>query len=341
MSSSNPTVTASRAAVAPFEYPDLWRSVWAVINTLVPFFVLWYLMYRSLSVSYWLTLALALPASGFYVRTFILFHDCGHGSLFRSRLANDVLGVATGVLTLTPYYAWRHSHAIHHATAGNLDRRGIGDIRTLTVREYKELPPLRRLVYRVYRNSLAWLLFGPVTVFVITQRFFSGVGGRRERYSVYSTNLILLTLVGIMWATIGLKAFLLVHLPIIWLGGAIGIWLFYVQHQFEGTTWNRKPDWDFTEAALHGSSFLPLPRLLDWFSGSIGYHHIHHLSPRIPHYRLARCYAESPALQVKPLSLWAGIKAMFLSLWDEDERRLVGFRALRRAQRMTQALPPD
>ncbi|MHB9144508.1 MAG: fatty acid desaturase [Symbiobacteriia bacterium] len=335
MQIGDPEATASRAAVAPFEHPDLWRSLWAVINTLVPFFVLWYLMYRSLSVSYWLTLALALPASGFYVRAFILFHDCGHGALFPSRLANDVLGVATGVLTLTPYYAWRHEHAMHHAAAGNLDRRGVGDIRTLTVREYEALPPLRRLVYRVYRNSAAFLLFGPVAVFVITQRFFSGVGGRRERHSVYTTNLILLAVVGIMWATIGLKAFLLVHLPIVWIGGAIGIWLFYVQHQFEGTTWDRQSEWDFTEAALHGSSFLPLPRLLDWFSGSIGYHHIHHLSPRIPHYLLARCYGESPVLHVTPLPVWAGIKAMFLALWDEDEHRLVGFRAVRRVQSMT------
>ncbi len=330
MSGGGTGTPAGRAAVAPYERPDLWRSVWATINTLVPFFALWYLMYRSLSISYWLTLALAVPAAGFYVRVFILFHDCGHGSLFRSRVANDLLGVITGVLTLTPYYAWRHEHAVHHATAGNLDRREVGDIKTLTVREYQSRPLLQRLGYRVYRNPLVLLLLGPLLQFLIFARFSTKAGGRRERHSVYATNLMLLAAMGIMWATMGLKAFLLIQLPIQWIAGSAGVWLFYVQHQFEGTTWDRNPDWDFAEAAVHGSSFLRLPKVLDWFTGSIGYHHIHHLSPRIPHYRLARCYTQNPALQVEPITVWAGIRALFLGLWDEEQRRLISFRALRR-----------
>ena len=332
MSGGSPKVTAERAAIAPFEHPDLWRSIWATVNSLVPFFVLWYLMYRSLSLSYWLTLALAIPTVGFYVRIFILFHDCGHGSMFRQRWANDLVGVITGIITLHAYYNWRHEHAVHHATSGNLDRREMGDITTLTVREYQALPPLRRLGYRLYRHPMVLLFFGPLFQFVIATRFNAGRGGKRERHSVYFTNAALLAVLAIMWATIGLKAFVLIQLPIIWIGGSVGIWLFYVQHQFEGTIWDRPPDWDFAKAAVHGSSFLRLPRVLDWFTGSIGYHHIHHLSPRIPHYRLARCYAQSPVLQVKPLSVWAGIKALALTLWDEEQHRLIGFRALRQAR---------
>lgn len=333
MSVGNHPTPTDRAVLAPYERPDLWRSLWATANSLVPFFALWYLMYRSLSVSYWLTLALAVPAAGFYVRVFILFHDCGHGSFFKSRWANDLLGVVTGLLTFTPYYAWRHEHAVHHATVGNLDRRSIGDIRTLTIREYQARPFLLRLAYRIYRNPLVLLVFGPPIQFAILARFPSGAAGQRERRSVHATTLMLLAVAGIMWATIGLKPFLLVQLPILWIAGAAGVWLFYVQHQFEGTTWDRTPDWDFAEAALHGSSFLRLPRVLDWFTGSIGYHHIHHLSPRIPHYRLVRCYAHNPPLQVKPITAWAGIKALFLALWDEDHHQLVGFGALRHARR--------
>ena len=226
MSGGGTGTPAGRAAVAPYERPDLWRSVWATINTLVPFFALWYLMYRSLSISYWLTLALAVPAAGFYVRVFILFHDCGHGSLFRSRVANDLLGVITGGLTLTPYYAWRHEHAVHHATAGNLDRREVGDIKTLTVREYQSRPLLQRLGYRVYRNPLVLLLLGPLLQFLIFARFSTKAGGRRERHSVYATNLMLLAAMGIMWATMGLKAFLLIQLPIQWIAGSAGVWRF-------------------------------------------------------------------------------------------------------------------
>ncbi len=318
-----------REAVGPFERPTAWRSIWEVANTLIPFIVLWYLMYLSIDVSYWLTLALALPTAGLYIRVFIILHDCGHGSFFKERKANDWLGVIAGVLTFTPYFQWRYDHGVHHATSGDLDRRGAGDIDTLTVREYGALNQWARFKYRVYRNPLTLLVIGPLAKFVFMERFYTGVGGRRERNSVYGTNLALLILFGGLSLLIGWKAVLLIHLPVLWIGGMIAVWLFYVQHQFEGTTWERHADWDYTEAALHGSSFVKLPTVLNWFTGSIGYHHIHHLSPRIPHYRLVECHDANPMFQLPPISFRDSVAALWLTLWDEEQGKLVGFGASR------------
>jgi len=319
-----------RQAVAGYQYSDPRRSVWQAVNSIVPYVILWYLMYRSLEVSYWLTLALSILAAGFMIRSFIIFHDCCHGSFFKSRTANDVLGVITGILTFTPYFNWRHDHAVHHATAGDLDARGVGDVWTLTVKEYLELSPWRRLGYRVFRHPLLMFGLGSSFMFVVIQRFARGAAGKRERYSVYWTNLALLAIVVLMGLTIGIKAYVLIQLPIIVIGTAAGVWLFYVQHQFEGVYWQRHEDWDFATAALKGSSFYKLPKVLQWFTGNIGFHHIHHLSPRIPNYFLERCHVENPIFQnVKPLTLLSSLKSLVLRLWDEEGQKLVGYSYLK------------
>jgi omega-6 fatty acid desaturase (delta-12 desaturase) len=318
-----------RPIVAKYQQADSRRSWGQVANTLIPYLALFFLMIFSLEISYWLTLALAIPAAGFYVRTFIIFHDCGHGSFFSSRRANTWLGFFTGFLTFTPYYHWRHSHARHHASAGDLDRRGSGDIWTLTVQEYLDSSPWRRFTYRVYRHPFSMFLFGPFIIFLIGHRFAGRQAKSRERYSVYITNLVLLAILAVAHFTIGLKAYALVQLPILFLGASVGIWLFYVQHQFEGVYWERHERWDYIIAALYGSSYYKLPRLLQWFTGNIGFHHIHHLSPRIPNYFLEKCHQEvayDPPLQ--SLTLRSSLRSLRLRLWDEERRRLVGFRGL-------------
>ena len=319
-----------RQAVAKYENPDVRRSVWQIVNSVIPYFILWYLMYRSLEVSYWVTLPLAVLAAGFLVRIFIIFHDCGHGSFFRSHTANDVVGFLTGVLTLTPYYSWRHEHASHHATAGDLDRRGVGDVWTLTVKEYLDLSPRERFRYRFYRNPLVMLVIGPLFVFLIRHRLTQGTASKRERHSVYWTNLALVGIVALMGVTIGLKAFVLVQLPIVMISTAAGVWLFYVQHQYEGVYWERHEDWDYVTVAVQGSSFYKLPKILQWLTGNIGYHHVHHLSPRIPNYYLERCHEESSIFkEVKPITLLASLKSFTFRLWDEDRRQLIGFGAVK------------
>jgi omega-6 fatty acid desaturase (delta-12 desaturase) len=321
-----PSKASWQQAVAHYRNAHLGRSVWQVVNTLVPYFVLWYLMARSLEISYWLTLALSPLAAGFMVRTFIIFHDCGHGSFFKSRVANDVLGAITGILTFTPYFRWRHSHAVHHATSGDLDARGVGDVWTLTVQEYLESSGWRRIGYRLFRNPLVIFGVGPVFMFAIIQRFAHGSTGKRERYSVYWTNLALLGILVLLGVTIGFKALVLVQLPVMIIGASVGVWMFYVQHQFEGVYWERHDRWDYATAALKGSSFYKLPKILQWFTGNIGFHHIHHLSPRMPNYHLERCYRENPIFQeVKPITLLSSLRSLKLRLWDEEGHRLVGF----------------
>jgi omega-6 fatty acid desaturase (delta-12 desaturase) len=282
-------------------------------------------MYFSLSVSYWLTIALAIPAAGFVVRIFIIFHDCGHGSFFSSRRANNILGFISGLVTFAPYYHWNHKHAMHHASSGDLDRRGIGDVWTLTVREYEVLSKWERLKYRLFRNPLVMFLIGPVYMFLINNRFVNGKANARERFYVYWTNLGIVVMAIIASVVIGLKAYLLIQLPIIIIAGTAGVWLFYVQHQFEGVYWARHENWDFQHAALQGSSFYRLPKVLQWFSGNIGFHHVHHLSSRIPNYYLESCHEALPEFQnVKPLTLWASFKCMKYRLWDEENNKLVG-----------------
>ncbi|MCU0786573.1 MAG: fatty acid desaturase [Verrucomicrobia bacterium] len=327
---------AWKEVVAPYTKPAVWRAVWQIVNTLVPYAVLWYLMYLSLAVSYWLVIPLAVLAAGFLVRTFIIFHDCGHGSFFKSRTANHVLGAITGVLTFTPFYHWRWEHAIHHACAGDLDRRGTGDVWTLTVQEYLEASRWRRFAYRLARNPVILFVLAPLFLFLVMQRIPNLKAPSRERYSVYWTNLAIGTIAaGLIWV-FGLKAYLIIQLTILTAAASAGVWLFYVQHQFEGVYWERGQGWDYAMAALKGSSFYKLPKVLQWFSGNIGFHHIHHLSPRIPNYYLQKCHEAEPLFQtVKPVTLLASFKAFTFRLWDEQRGRLVGYSQLRaaRAQR--------
>jgi len=326
----SPSTPAWKRAVAKYQKAAVWPGLWQVTNTLVPYAALWYLMYLSLKVSWLLALPLALLAAGFLVRVFIISHDCGHGSFFPSRRVNDVLGFITGVLTLTPYYHWRWEHAIHHATSGDLDRRGTGDIWTLTVQEYLEASRWKKFAYRLARNPVILFGLAPFFVFVIKHRFPVAKAGRRERHSVAWTNLALVALAAGMSLVFGLKAYLLLQLFIMMVAGAAGMWLFYVQHQFEGAYWEHSSDWDYSVAALKGSSFYKLPKVLQWFSGNIGFHHIHHLSPRIPNYHLEKCHKAEPIFQtIKPVTLFSSFKSFTFRLWDEQRRTLVGYRALR------------
>ena len=326
--------SAWKEIVARYQEPALWRGVWQVVNTLVPYAAIWYLMHLSLAVSWWITVPLAILAGGFLVRVFIIFHDCGHGSFFRSRKVNDILGFITGVLTFAPYYHWRWEHAVHHATSGDLDRRGLGDMWTLTVQEYLESSRWKRFAYRLGRNPVVLFVVAPFFLFLIKYRLPKAKASRRERLSVYWTNLAVFGMAaGLSWF-FGIKAFLLIQLVIMLVAGSAGLWLFYVQHQFEGVYWERRGQWDYTAAALQGSSFYRLPRVLQWFSGNIGFHHIHHLSSRIPNYNLEKCHKAEPLFQsVKPITLLSSLKSFTFRLWDEQRRTLVGYRHLRDLRR--------
>jgi len=326
-----------KMVVARYQQPSFKRATWQLANTLVPYVVLWCLMYLSLAVTYWLVVPLAILAAGFLVRIFIIFHDCGHGSFFKSSKVNHFWGAITGVLTFTPYYHWRWEHAIHHSSSGDLDRRGTGDVWTLTVQEYLEASQWKRFAYRLARNPIVLFVLAPVFLFLIWQRIPNPKSTGKERRSIYWTNLVLLVMaVGMSWL-FGWKAYLIIQLAIVAMAGSAGVWLFYVQHQFEGVYWERGADWDYTTAALKGSSFYKLPKLLQWFSGNIGFHHIHHLSPRIPNYHLEKCHRAEPLFQtVKPVTLLSSFKSFTFRLWDEQRRKLVGYshlRALRRQQR--------
>jgi omega-6 fatty acid desaturase (delta-12 desaturase) len=321
-----PRTLAWQDVVKRYQQPDLKRSLWQIINTFVPFCVFWYLAYHSLAYTYMLTLLFAVLAGGLMTRIFIIFHDCGHGSFFKSQPWNDALGICCSLFVWTPYYQWRHDHAVHHATAGDLDRRGVGDITTLTVSEYLARSRWERLVYRLYRHPLILFGIGPLYLFLVAQRIPSSSAKSRERWSVHWTNGALLLLVTGLALWVGPLPLLLVHLPITVVATAAGVWLFYVQHQFEDTYWESHPNWQYPLAALHGSSYYRLPRVLQWFSGNIGLHHIHHLNARIPNYRLQQCHRENPQFQqVTTLTLWSSFKCIGLTLWDEEQRRLVGF----------------
>jgi omega-6 fatty acid desaturase (delta-12 desaturase) len=263
------------------------------------------------------------------VRTFIIFHDCGHGSFFKSKTANTWLGRITGILTFTPYYRWRHDHAIHHATAGDLDRRGTGDVYTMTVSEYLKAPWWKKFGYRVMRQPIFMFFFGSVIVFVIAQRIPTGKG-KRENASVWWTNLALAGMVTGMCLLFGWQAYVTVQLLVIFFGASAGIWLFYIQHNFEDVYWETHSQWDYFKASLQGSSFYKLPAVLNWFTGNIGYHHIHHLGAKIPNYKLPKAYKENPMFHVKPVTLLSSLKSLSLRLYDEKTRKLVGWNVLKR-----------
>jgi omega-6 fatty acid desaturase (delta-12 desaturase) len=327
-----PDSRALAQMLARYRQPDGARAVLELVITLVPFVLIWILMWATLATGYWIGLLLAVPAAGFLLRLFMIQHDCGHGSFFRHRLANDWVGRIIGVLTLTPYDLWRRMHALHHAGSGNLDRRGIGDIDTLTVREFLALPRWRRLRYRLYRHPIVLFGAGPAYLFIVRHRLPVGMmrGGWQPWLSTMATNAGIALLVAPMIWLVGVGPFLLVHLPITVLTASIGVWLFYVQHQFEGTFWARDESWNHHEAALHGSSYYDLPGVLRWFTANIGMHHVHHLCSRIPYYRLPRVLRDHPQLAtVGRITLFQSLRCVRWVLWDERTRQLTSFREMR------------
>jgi acyl-lipid omega-6 desaturase (Delta-12 desaturase) len=318
--------------LAPFAVPSLRRGLLAIATSAVPYLALSVAMYLALSISPLLTLALAIPAAGFLVRVFVMFHDCAHGSLLPSKRANNALGTVLGLFVLSPFRRWRHDHAVHHATSGDLDRRGVGDIVTLTVTEYQERSPRGRLAYRLIRNPFVMFGLGPVFAMIIGPRIVARDARPRMRNSVLWTDAVLLiVLVAACWL-MGWAAFLIVWAPAALLAGSTGIWLFYVQHQFEDAYWQNGCNWSYADAALRGSSYLKLPPVLQFFTGNIGLHHVHHLNARIPNYNLQRAHEASPLFAAVPtLSLWDGLRAVRLKLWDENAGRLVTFSQARRS----------
>ena len=313
--------------VALYEKSTIKKSVWQLINTVVPFIILWYLAYKSLSVSYLLALVPSLLAAGFMTRIFIIFHDCTHYSFFKSRRANRIVGTCMGVLTLFPFDQWGHDHAIHHATSGNLDKRGTGDIWTLTVDEYVAAPFRIRLAYRLYRNPFVMFGLGPIYVFLLKNRFNRKGARQKERMNTYLTNIIIAALIALLCWAIGWQSFLLVHGTIFLIAGSVGIWLFYVQHTFEDSYFEEDKDWEYVKAAVEGSSFYKLPKILQFLTGNIGFHHVHHLSPRVPNYKLEEAHNNTlPLKNVPTINLATSLRSLRFRLWDEKSNNFVSFK---------------
>lgn len=317
----------------PYRTPNGWRGLLELALTIIPFIVLWVLSWYLVANGHYWGLLLTIPAAAFLLRLFMIQHDCGHGAFFGRRRYDDALGRVLSVLTLTPYDVWRHTHAIHHASSGNLDARGIGDVRTLTLAEYRGLSPWGRFGYWLYRHPAVMFGLGPLWLFVIQQRLPVGVmrgGGSMPWVSTMGTNVVIAALVIVLVWTIGILPFLLVQVPIVLMAGTAGVWLFYVQHQFEETHWSQKPEWQFENAALHGSSFYDLPRPLHWLTGNIGIHHVHHISSRVPFYRLPQVLRDFPELrQIGRIGIAQSLGGVKLVLWDETQKRLISFREAR------------
>ncbi len=320
-----------KAIVAQYQKPDAWRASWQLLNTLVPYVALWVLMYFTVSVSWWLTIPLAVLAGGLIIRTFIIFHDCGHGSFFKSSRANEFWGCITGVLSFTPYHHWKWEHSVHHATTGHLERRGVGDIWTMTVEEYLKSSPWKRFAYRLARNPFVLFVIAPLYLFLVQHRIPLARAKGRAKASVWITSLALVAMsFGLSWV-FGFLPWLIIQLTILAVAGTTGVWLFYVQHQFEDAYWENGDEWNHFDAAMKGSSYYKLPKVLQWFSGNIGFHHIHHLSSRIPNYNLERCHhSHTMFKEVEPLTMWASLKTLTYRLWDKNSKKLISFRQLRK-----------
>ncbi|KON84521.1 fatty acid desaturase [Rossellomorea marisflavi] len=330
--------------VAPYEKSTTKESVWQLINTLGPFFLLWFLAYESLSVSYWLALVPIILAAGFLTRIFIIFHDCTHYSFFKSRKVNRAVGTAMGIMTLFPFDQWGHDHAVHHATSGNLDKRGTGDIWTMTVDEYRAAPLKTRLAYRFYRNPFVMFILGPIYVFLLKNRFNRKNARKKERNNTYFVNLVLVVLVTLFCLTLGWLPFLLVQGSIFMISGAFGIWLFYVQHTFEDSYFEEDKEWEYVLAAVEGSSFYKLPKAIQFLTGNIGYHHVHHLSPRVPNYKLEEAHNNTKPLQNVPtISLMTSLSSIKFKLWDEERKNFVTFKAakVQKSARITPQAKPE
>ncbi|TCZ78716.1 fatty acid desaturase [Paenibacillus albiflavus] len=329
---NNPNEQGSwRKDVAPYERSHTKRSVWQIINTIIPYIILWYAAYLCLEVSFWLTLPIAIVAGGFLIRTFIIFHDCCHGSFFKNRKANAIVGTITGIMTFVPFQQWRYTHAVHHATSGNLDHRGTGDIWTMTVEEYLSASTMQRFIYRLYRNPIIMFGLGPIYIFLINYRFNRKAAKRKERINTYVTNLGIVVLLGTLCLVLGWQEALLVQVPIFLTSSIAGIWLFYVQHNFEEGYYEEDGNWDHASAALQGSSFYSLPRFLHWITGNIGYHHIHHLSPRVPNYYLEKVHNTNAKLrEVQTITLKTSLKSLKFRIWDTKVKRFISFKDIKR-----------
>lgn len=322
---------ALRKAVVPYAKSQTKTSVIQLLNTILPFFILWVLAWQTLSISFWLSLPFSILASGFMIRSFIIFHDCAHGSFFKNKKLNDFIGTFTGVITHFAYEKWKKDHSIHHATSGNLDKRGIGDIWVMTVKEYEAAGKWKRLQYRLYRNPIVMFGLGPFQLFLGVNRFNRRKPKKKERLNTYLINVILVAVYLLIGFTLGWHVILLVQLPIIYIAGIAGIWLFYVQHQFEDSYFENESEWDFVKAAVDGSSYYKLPKWLEWMTGSIGYHHVHHLAPRVPNYHLEKAHENTPPLhKATTITLKTSLESLKFRLYDEEQKTFISFKEMRR-----------
>lgn len=334
-----------RKQVAPYEGSNTKRSIIQIMNTLIPFFLLWFMAYQAISISYLLSLGISVVAAGFLIRIFIIFHDCTHHSFFRNRTANKVVGTLTGVLTLFPYSQWGHEHSVHHATSSNLDKRGTGDIWVMTVNEYLEAPLWKKLAYRFYRNPFVMFVIGPIYLVLIANRFNRKGARLKERLNTYLTNFLIFGISALLIWGIGWEAFVMVEGPIFFISGSLGIWLFYVQHTFEDSYFEGDQEWEYVKAAVEGSSYYKLPKLLQWMTGNIGFHHVHHLSPRVPNYKLEEVHNHTKPLQNVPtITLSTSLTSIRFRLWDEDRKQFVGFKEVKSfmsAKKLTTQTKPE
>ncbi|MEK4300312.1 fatty acid desaturase [Oceanobacillus sp. FSL W8-0428] len=319
-----------RKDVMPFAKSKMKTSIVQLLNTIPPFFILWFLAYQSLAVSIWLSLVCSIAAAGFMVRTFIIFHDCAHQSFFKNPKYNRLLGTITGVITHFPFEKWKREHAIHHATSGNLDQRGTGDIWIMTVEEYKQATKWERLQYRLYRNPIILFGLGPFSLFLYSNRINRKDARKKERRNTYIINIVLIAIYCLIGFLLGWQALVFVQLPIAYIAGVLGIWLFYVQHQFEDSYFENESEWDYVKAAVDGSSYYKLPKWLEWMTGSIGYHHVHHLAPKVPNYNLEQAHRETPPLhKATTITLKTSLESIKFRLYDEEQKTFISFRAMK------------
>ncbi|MFB6467075.1 fatty acid desaturase [Cytobacillus sp. Hz8] len=321
---------ALRKQMSPYEKTNTKKSIWQMVNTIIPFILLWMLAYYCLSASVFLTIPICIVAAGFLVRIFIIFHDCCHYSFFRHRNLNNVIGTITGILTFFPYRQWQHDHAVHHATSSNLDKRGTGDIWVLTIKEYVSAPIGVKIAYRLYRNPLIMFGLGPIYLVLLKNRFNRKTAKLKERINTYMTNLVIGLGIFLLGSLLGWGPFLIIQGIIIYVAGVAGIWLFYVQHTFEDSYFEEDEYWDYVKAAVEGSSFYYLPKMLQWLTGNIGYHHVHHLSPRVPNYQLEEAHNQTIPLQNVPtITLKTSLSSLKFRLWDETNHKFVGYQAVK------------
>lgn len=325
-----------RKQVAPFEKSQLNKSIFQVINTILPLFLVWTLAYLAFDISVWLSVGLAVIAAGFMVRTFIIFHDCTHGSFFKNKKANNIMGNITGILTLFAYEKWKREHSIHHATSSNLDKRGTGDMWVMTVEEYTEATPGQRLAYRLYRNPLVMFGLGPIYLFLVSSRINRKDARSKERWNTHFITLAVVVLYTLAGFLLGWKEFAIIQGTTVYVAGVLGIWLFYVQHQFEDSYFEEEAEWDYVKAAVDGSSYYQLPKVLQWLTGNIGYHHVHHLSPRVPNYLLEEAHEKTPPLQkATTITLATSLTSLKFRLYDEAAKTFISFKDWKQRQMRT------